>query len=103
LQKEIEMAIRGSDVQMLGSLDLRDLENCLFKLDYLPLLKESRSQPKKAVNPKNSSNATQLQQEEAFLEAFWRIVNPKMLPRVQNAHLYDILLLVIYKVNQPLG
>lgn len=26
-----------------------------------------------------------------------------MLPRVQNAHLYDILLLVIYKVNQPLG
>jgi len=58
LQKEIEMAIRGSDVQMLGSLDLLDLENCLFKLDYLPLLKESRSQPKKAVNPKNSSNAT---------------------------------------------
>jgi hypothetical protein len=39
-------------------------------------------QPKQKANPKNSSNATQLQQEEAFLEAFWRIVNPKMLPRV---------------------
>ena len=97
------MAIRGSDMQMLGSLDLRDLENCLFKLEYLPMLREARTQPKKAVNPKNSSNATQLQQEEAFIEAFWRIVNPKLLPRVQNAHVYDILLLVIYKVNQPLG
>jgi hypothetical protein len=60
-------------------------------------------QPKQKANPKNSSNATQLQQEEAFLEAFWRIVNPNMLQRVQNAHIYDILLLVIYKVNQPLG
>ena len=76
------MAIRGSDVQKLGSLDLNDLEICLFNLDYLPQLKESRMQPKQKANPKNSSNATQLQQEEAFLEAFWRIVNPKMLPRV---------------------
>lgn len=76
------MAIRGSDVQKLGSLDLNDLEICLFNLDYLPQLKESRMQLKQKAHPKNSSNATQLQQEEAFFEAFWRIVNPKMLPRV---------------------
>jgi hypothetical protein len=66
------------------------------------MLRESKSS-RRIQNPKNSSNATQLQQEEAFLDAFWRIVNPKGQPRVLNAHLYDILLLLVYKVNQPLG
>jgi hypothetical protein len=84
---------------MMGSLDFADLERCLFKLEYLPQLKESKSNRKTHQTPKNSSNATQLQQEEAFLEAFWKIINPNQVARVQNAHLYDILLLIIYKVN----
>lgn len=98
LQKEIEIAIRSSDATMQGSLDLPGLEQCFFNLEFLPLLRESKT-TRRAPNPKNSSNATQLQQEEAFLDAFWRIINPKGLARVGNAHLYDILLLVIYKVN----
>jgi hypothetical protein len=102
LQKEIEMAIRNSDFQNLGSLDLPGLEQCFFLLEYLPMLKESKML-RRTPNPKNSSNAAQHSQEEAFLEAFWHIINPKGLPRVLNAHLYNILLLVIYKVNQPLG
>jgi hypothetical protein len=61
---------------MVGSLDLTDLEQCFFALDYLPLLKE-RKISRKILNLKNSSNAAQLQQEEAFLEAFWHLINPR--------------------------
>lgn len=34
------MAIRGSDVKKIGSLDFDDLQICLFNLEYLPQLKE---------------------------------------------------------------
>ena len=59
LQKEIEVAIRNSDVQKLGSLDIKDTERCFFALEYLPLMKEFKmtTKNKKAINPKNSSNA----------------------------------------------
>lgn len=101
LQKEIENAIRSSDANRKGSLDLNELEATFFALDYLPLLREVRFLPRQArpIYNQNSSNAIQLQQEETFIDAFWRIINPRQLPRVQNAHIYDILLLVVYKVN----
>jgi len=61
---------------MVGSLDSSNLEQCFFALDYLPLLKESKIS-RKIIHLKNNSNAAQLQQEEAFFEAFWHIINPR--------------------------
>lgn len=59
LQREIEMAIRRSDSQMIGALEFQEVEKCFFTLDYLPQLNESKLM-KRVNQPKNSSNAVQL-------------------------------------------
>ena len=42
--------------------------------------------------------------EQAFLDSLWTLINPNQILAVNNAVLYDILLLMIYNMsgNQPL-
>jgi len=42
-------------------------------------------------------------QEKEFVYNFWCIMNPLNQTEVENAMLYDVLLLLIYNVQQPLN
>ena len=42
-------------------------------------------------------------QEKEFVYNFWCIMNPMNSTEVDNAMLYDVLLLLIYNVQQPLN
>jgi hypothetical protein len=52
----------------------------------------------------SATEAGALQMEQAFLDSLWTLINPNQILAVNNAVLYDLLLLMIYNMesNQPL-
>ena len=44
---------------------------------------------------------TQRKVELSFVEALWSIISPRQQQRVSNAVVYDVLLLMVYKINLP--
>ena len=76
IQKEVETAIRKSDTASVGSLSKHLLACSLHELGYL-----------KTAIP------------EFFTDCLWSIINPRRALTVSNAVVYDILLLLTYKVN----
>ena len=75
-QKEVEQAIRKSDQSKVGSLSKHLLANSLYELGYL-----------------------KSQVPDAFTESLWGLVNPRKALTVTNAVVYDVLLLLCYKVT----
>lgn len=42
-------------------------------------------------------------QEKEFLYNIWQVLNPMGLPKIENAMLYDVLLLLIYNVKSSVS
>lgn len=88
---------------------MEELKRCLYALDYLGFMQvveeEQRlMQGSKRFMPKNhvTTQKSMVMQEKEFLYNFWCVLNPLNQPEVDNALLYDVLLLLIYNVQQPL-
>ncbi len=52
--------------------------------------------------PHLTTQRSMVMQEKEFLYNFWCVLNPTNQPEVDNALLYDVLLLLIYNVQQQL-
>ena len=76
LQLEIEQAIRKADSSRAGNVSQLELATCLFHLGYL-------KQPA----------------SDHFTEHLWLLMNPRKQNLVSNATVYDLLLLLSYKVT----
>jgi len=77
------------------------LKLSFFALDYLQNLKRIDTDPTSRSNALRGSAQTSF--EQTFIENFWKVVNPRLLALVNNAFIYDILLLLIYNVSSPLN
>lgn len=99
------MAIRGEDRGDKGVLNMEEFKRCLYSLEYLGYMQveeeeqmmqnqEARKYARQHITTKKSM----VMQEKEFVYNFWCILNPLNQTEVENAMLYDVLLLLIYNV-----
>ena len=93
---------------------MEEFKRCLYSLDYLGYMQveeeeqmqqqhlrrfyNGQSNPRHHITTKKSM----VMQEKEFVYNFWCVMNPMNQTEIDNALLYDILLLLIYNVHQPL-
>jgi len=74
-------------MQDKGGLDLEELRGAFINLGYLQSLVQ------------NGGSGNPLPQEYEFMANLWVIINPRNLQVIDNAIVYDILLILIYNAN----
>ena len=97
LQQEVEYAIRNADGNENGALDIEQLKACFQNLGYLRCLMSEQPPPMRMKQHVTTSKSMLLQEKE-FLYNFWCMMNPLNKPEIENALLYDVLLLLIFNV-----
>jgi len=92
LFKEVENAIRASDIDDKDCLDIREFKQCLFNLSYCATLqmKEQSNEYRVAIS-QNSTAVKILRKEEDFVHNLWELLNPSKEILVPNALVFDIL------------
>ena len=71
-----------------------------MQLNYLTAMQKAVSDPQVYLQASTSaSEAGALQMEQAFLDSLWTLLNPNQLLTINNAVLYDVLLLMIYNIG----
>lgn len=101
----METAIRESDQESKGSLSVDELKQCFFYLDYFPSMQQKIQNAGKSSKTYDftyqNTVRNQLMQEKSFLFNIWQMLNPLNHPSIDNAMIYDVLLLLIYNVQSP--
>ena len=98
----MEVGIRAADIADKGGLDLEEFKQCFFNLNYLPFMLTKASQGDKPSRTfdytyQNTMRSLMIQEKE-FIFNIWQMLNPNNKNSIDNAVVYDILLLLIYNV-----
>eukprot|EP00347_Sterkiella_histriomuscorum_P012751 403367361 len=106
LQKEVEVAIRDADQQEKGGIDIEEFKQCFYNLNYLPYMNPSNNFENTYSRANDHTYQTTLRgliiQEKEFVYNLWSVLNPLDNQMIDNAMLYDVLLLLIYNVKSAI-